>query len=411
MNRRRESLLYVTVLASAAFILVSLAVAETLLFVSAAMWIIWRPRRLQVPTYFIPLCAFMIATAISLAASPQPDIGWGPVRKVVLLPLGILVATLVNTPSRARRSLAVLVGVSFLASSVALIQFAIAYVHFLASRQLADDPTILARITGFMGHWITFSGEQVLIWCAAVPALAILGRRWMIPVGVIGASLVLSFTRSAWLGAFVGVGVIAFFLPRRLLIPVLLPLLIVVGAASGLIYHRVTMSFATGSANLASGAGEGVTARIKLWKAGLLMIHDHPLFGVGPQRIAYEFPRYYRGTDLYTSTGTPTFYWGHLENNFIQIAAERGLLCFATFLWFLLELYAELLRMLKNSDPGVRWMILSALAALTGFLVSGLAEFNFGDSEVFLLLLFIVSIPYGVIYAIRTEQRAAVEAG
>ena len=122
------------------------------------------------------------------------------------------------------------------------------------------------------------------------------------------------------------------------------------------------------------------------------MIHDHPLFGVGPQRIVIEFPNYYHGDDL------RTFYYGHLENNFIQIAAERGLICFATFLWFLLELYAELLGMLKTANFETRWVVISALAALTGFVVSGFFEFNFGNSEVFLLLLFIVSMPYGVIH-------------
>ena len=43
-----------------------------------------------------------------------------------------------------------------------------------------------------------------------------------------------------------------------------------------------------------------------------------------------------------------------------------------------------------------RWAILSALGAMTGFCVAGFFEYNFGDSEVLLLLLFIVSLPYGM---------------
>jgi len=52
--------------------------------------------------------------------------------------------------------------------------------------------------------------------------------------------------------------------------------------------------------------------------------------------------------------------------------------------------------MAKSSDAGARWIPLSAIAALTGFLVAGFMEYNFGDSEVLLLLLFIVSVPFGV---------------
>ena len=79
----------------------------------------------------------------------------------------------------------------------------------------------------------------------------------------------------------------------------------------------------------------------------------------------------------------------------MQIAAERGLLCFAAFVWFVLELYASLLRLLKN-DGMVRISALSALAGLTGFMVAGLFSYDFGDSEVLMLFLFLVSIPFGL---------------
>ena len=118
------------------------------------------------------------------------------------------------------------------------------------------------------------------------------------------------------------------------------------------------------------------------------MIKEHPLFGVGPERIHTEFPRYYGRDDL------PTYY-GHLENNFMQLAAERGLICLAAFLWFIFELYASLIGMLKTIGDELRWVVLSALSALTGFVIAGFFSYNFGDSEVLLLLLFIVSLPYG----------------
>src|SRR5262249_11514335 len=130
------------------------------------------------------------------------------------------------------------------------------------------------------------------------------------------------------------------------------------------------------------------------------MIKDHPLFGVGPERIYTEFPNYYRGRDLEAEH----FYYGHLENNILQLAAERGLLCLAAFLWFIFELYGSLIEIVKTDRNGARWVTISALAALTGFVVSGFFEYNFGDSEVLLLLLFIVSLPYGVNRNARVEE-------
>jgi hypothetical protein len=59
--------------------------------------------------------------------------------------------------------------------------------------------------------------------------------------------------------------------------------------------------------------------------------------------------------------------------------------------------------MLKSAAEDTRWSIISALAALTGFIVAGFFEYNFGDSEVLMLLVFIVSVPYGA-YARPVES-------
>src|SRR5262249_25465235 len=154
-----------------------------------------------------------------------------------------------------------------------------------------------------------------------------------------------------------------------------IPIAIVGLAASGLIYHRISLSFQQQPFAPDSG-------RVELFIGGVRMIEDHPIFGVGPERIHTEFPHYGRSL--------PTYY-GHLENNIVQLAAERGLLCLAAFLWFVFELYASFIEMLRTSSTETRWIALSAVSALTAFLISGFFSYNFGDSEVLLLLLFIVS--------------------
>jgi O-antigen ligase len=382
MPTNREPWIFGLTAASAAAVLVSVAAAEILLTMACLAWLILRPRRIVWPGYIIPLCAFVATTVLSVAMSPEPAAGFWVIRKFWLVSMGLLAANFVRTEWRTRISHSVLLAVAALTSLLALVQFGNGYLKFLATQNLADDPTVLARITGLMGHWMTFSGEQLLVWCAAVPAMLVLGRRWMIPLGAVGTSIVLSFTRSVWLGAISGFLVVALMLPRKMLIGIVLPVAVVAAAASGLIYHRVAMSFGQ---NFAPD-----NSRIEMLSAGFRMIRDHPLFGVGPERIHTEFPRYYRGT-----TALNNFYYGHLHNNVVQLAAERGLLCLGAFLWFIFEIYADLMRMLKTSAKDARWATMSALAALTGFVVAGFFEYNFGDSEVLLLLMFIVSLPYG----------------
>ncbi len=395
MFQSRDSWVFGVTVASAAAVLVSIAAGQTLLAIACLTWLVTRTRRAVWPDYLLPLLVFMGTTALSLLMSPEPAIGTGVIRKFVLFSMGLLAASFITTPWRMRISHGTLLVVAAAASCVALVQFAVAYLRFLSAPELANDPTVLARITGFMSHWMTFSGEQLLVWCAAIPAVLILGRRWYFLLGLVSAALVLSFTRSVWIGAVGGFVVIATVVPRKVLLSVALPVALVAAAASGLIYHRVAMSF-----------GEQFapdTGRIEMLLAGARMIQEHPLFGVGPERIRKEFPRYYRGSDLENAN----FYYGHLHNNVIQIAAERGLLCLAAFFWFIFEVYASLIGMLKTAADDTRWAVVSALAALTGFLVAGLFEYNFGDSEILMLLLFIVSLPYGV-YALptRTPSRA-----
>ena len=66
-------------------------------------------------------------------------------------------------------------------------------------------------------------------------------------------------------------------LPRRLLLTLLLPLLVIAALASGLIYHRIAASMNNQKSTFMPDSG-----RIELWKAGIQMIREHPWFGVGP---------------------------------------------------------------------------------------------------------------------------------
>lgn len=382
MQDRRESWIFALALLSAASTLVSIAAAQILFGMACLLWIAIRPRPLVLPSYVLPLCVFMLTTFLSLAMSPDPGVGGSPIHKFFLYPIGLLAANFVSNARRVRLTIQVLLTTAAAGAIFSLIQFAFKERRYLATKDLADDPMALDRVKGFMGHWMTFSGGQLLVWCAAIPIVVFIGRRWLVPLALVGFAILISFTRSAWAGAGAGVLAAAYWIPRKQLISILVPIAVAGLLASPFIYHRISLS--------AHGKFGPDYGRVALWKVGVEMVRDHPLFGVGPERIPVEFPLYYKESNL------DQFYYGHMQNDFLQIAAERGLICFAAFLWFLAELYRSFWRFLKSSDDTLRLTALSAMSALTGFLVMGLAEYNFGDSEPLMLFLFIVSIPFGV---------------
>lgn len=376
--------LFALSLATAAGVLVSIAAAQILMGLALVSWLILRPSGPHWPGWTLPVIAFITATLVSLAMSPQPELGFGPVRKFVLFAMGILAATFVRSESRLRLTAFVLLAVAAIGSSVAIVQFIAQYLEFRVTGALSDDPTILARVTGFMGHWMTYSGEQMLVWCSAVPLAGVFrSRLYWAMLSVVGIGILLSFTRSVWLGAAAGMVLMAFYLPYQRLLRLLIPVSIVAVVASGLIFNRIAVSFM--EEDFAPDS-----SRLAMLDVGIRMVEDHPLFGVGPERISLLFPDYYRGDSL------DRFFYGHLHNNLLQIAAERGLPALGVLLWLLARIGLDLFRFSRSAQPYVKWTAVAGLAVWLAFLVEGLFEYSFGDSEVLMLFMFLVSVPYGM---------------
>ena len=382
MRNRHESWIFALTLLSAAAALVSIAASEILLAGACLLWIVIRPRPVQWPAYLLPLIAFMLTTILSYAMSADRSVGAHQIGKFVLFPMGLLAANFITDSSRVRLAFKLVLAVAAVGSVLSLVQFVLKERRFLETQTVIYDPMVLDRVKGFMGHWMTFSGLLLLVWCASLPLIVVIGRRWIIPLSLVGIAIVFSFTRGAWVGAVFGIALASFWIPRKQLVRLVVPIVMVGLLASPFIYHRVSMTV--------KGQSGGDMGRIKLLKVGFEMVRAHPLFGVGLERIPREFPNYYKGND------ENTFYIGHMQNDFMQIAAERGLICFAAFLWFLFALYRSLWKFAKSRDEIQRLTAVSALCGLTGFLVMGLSEFNFGDSEPLILFLFIVSIPFGM---------------
>ena len=139
--------------------------------------------------------------------------------------------------------------------------------------------------------------------------------------------------------------------------------------------------------------------RIELFGTALRLIQDHPWLGVG-QRVSLEAPRY-RGT-----FGFPDWMYLHMHNNFLQIAAERGIPGLLLWLWFMAQLGWQAFRLFCASG-GSGETGFAAAAALGGWvalLAGGMFEYNFGDSEVLTLFLFMMSAPHAAA-ALEPEKR------
>ena len=200
-------------------------------------------------------------------------------------------------------------------------------------------------------------------------------------------ALVVSQTRNAWVGATVGLAVIAVLRAKHLVW--------LVGAAAVAV---LVLRPAAVTSRLTIG-DDSSRDRYYMWQAGIDMVLDKPVFGQGPGMILAEYPRY-RWPEA------PNPQQPHLHNNLLQVAAERGIPGLAFFLWWAVAAFAAALGEARRGaagGPGPGGPALGALAALAAVFAAGLFEYNLGDSEVLMLVLLLTAVPF----ALRQGRGAA----
>ena len=361
--------------------LVSIALSQILLACAilafGVEWFLTR-RRMWFPPVAAPLLVFMLWTAVSLVLSPEPFLGRAALSKCWLFAIILLVVNLFGKEQVAQ-AYAVLFGLSAVSALLVVGQFLI-----------VGQLSVEARLTGFMGNWMTLSGELMLATIASAGWI-FFGRPrrrwlWFGGLALVGVALSMTLTRSVWLATLAGIIILLVmrhFHWKTLALAGLATSLIGI-AAPGVIQKRITSMWDTNDPSN--------YARLAIWKAGWRMVEAHPWLGVGPQRISRVFYDYHPTPSDRTRSG---FYPVHMHNNVLQFAAERGIPCALAWLWLMCKLARDhwiRFRQTVATDPGRAVSAIGFTAVVVLFL-AGLFEFNFGDSEVLMIFLFLVSAP------------------
>jgi O-antigen ligase len=340
------------------------------------------------PPVKLPLALFCLGTILSVLWAANPAVGWFAVRKLVLFAILLLAANLVVSQKHLGFLYRGLFLESALAGLVGIVQFVIQYrsVRALHPGRIYFYMT-LERISGFMGHWMNFGGQQMLVF-AALLAFLLLSRRaskfWWGVMAIAATSIVLNLTRGVWLGCLViTLYVVARWRPRWLWA---LPVLMLAGylAAPRMVHERVMLAFHPST-------DPALSIRLEMWRAGWRMMQQHPWLGVGPNNIEEVYPLY-----LPPGKSPERGYHAHLHNNFFQFGAERGLPVLAAWVWFMAALGWHFWRIRRRLAHGKSqgWIADAAIAAWLALLVEGCFEFNFGTSPVLMLFLFVATTPF-----------------
>ena len=252
------------------------------------------------------------------------------------------------------------------------------------------------RATGFYGQFVTYAEVlQLIIAIAFGVFVSLPGKRslagalLLVALAGLGFALLLTVTRASWFGCAVSSLLILLIgLGRRTLVLVGLLAIPLILAGLFVLQQKRNVSFI-------DQTDQSTTWRETVWREGIKLLVSKPrhlLVGIGLDSLKGHWRRW----GMFDNGRIPP---GHMHSNLLQIALERGVP--ALILWLtLLFLYARTLGRSLRKGAKLEWIdrgiLLGALGGLAGFFTSGLVHYNWGDSEVVMILYMIMGLALAV---------------
>ncbi len=374
---------------------VSISLAQITLGVLVA-WVLLARRagvlgRLRWPL-LLPILAFAAWSVVAALASEQPAVSAWELKHLLTLGAIFVIVNALPEPADARR-FAVWLLLALTASAVlGLVQVALCPGPEAVGTSTVVVGKFLRKCTrarGFYSIYMTLAGVVAMMLISALPRLARLGpeTRWLAPAWLAGgAALGFTYVRGAWLGFAAGALAVIAGLGRRGLVAAAALVIVAGGLVLALPTIRARVE------TIGDPNNDTTRDRMAMMLVGFDIIAAHPLTGIGPEGVKRVYPRMVPPEGMRRSTS-------HLHNTPLQIAAERGLVGLAAWLWIFVAFFhraGSVWRRLPAAAGDDCVVVLGSLAALVTFLVAGVFEYNFGDTEVLMVAMALMALPFAV---------------
>ena len=340
----------------------------------------------------IPILLFASACLVAVVDAYDVSYSFGSLKKLLELLIFFWVLNCVKNNSLRDQLVLTLITSTLIASFFGIYQASVSGV------------TLLTRVEGTLSVYMTFAGILMMVCLLALARVlyAYPKEIWLLPcIGIIITCLLFTLTRQAWLGFIVGSTFLVFTKKGKLFLILTLTMLAMVfvfkdsirskimdvelsseGAFAQTLIHRVHTT-------LEGGVHGTFAHRIFLWKGGWEIFKDHPLTGCGFRCVDKLHSKYPDPTGwVVRSRG--------MHNNFVQLAVDTGILGLFTWIgiWFcfFLMLYKRLAAL--DGYLNEKGIILGSAAGSLAFLTGGFFENNLYDSEVAMVLYFLMALPF-----------------
>ena len=262
-------------------------------------------------------------------------------------------------------------------------------VYGLAQYAFTDFGGLHNRIRGPFSHYQTYSGV-LLVGVLLLFGRLVSGDGWRRPsvwlaTVLVTWTLLLTLTRGSWVA--LGVTVSLYVLVRgRRYFPIYLAAAAILAAALLVLAPDDSRERMRSIVDLRDASNYD---RLCMVHAGIYMVSERPLFGLGPGMVEERYP-------IYRHETAPRFTVPHLHNSFLELAAERGLISLAAYFWLMIAGFLLAYRAYRR-EGGPRGpradLYVGTILVLVGFNLAGLFEDNWRDTEVQRLILFLLALP------------------
>ena len=286
------------------------------------------------------------------------------------------------------------------AIGIATLAAAVALAGLIGIAQVLLTPDILgfrafsgrfgegARATGFLGNPNMLGAVIAMVLPFPVYAVRHLPRRnHRIAAGVVMAILVLAlvdtYSRGAWLAAFIGVPLAALFVDRRAVLVFLGTAVVAFTAAfllpTNLLNGRPTPGgsvIVDSTVDRFDDMSTSNDVRLRFLVEGIPIAADHPLLGVGPGRYGGAIATIIR-SPVYAAYDTDLYGYRSVHDFWLHTVGEVGALGTAAFLSMIVALGLRF-RARARASSGVRFVILAgAVTAVLVLTINNLTEMIF----------------------------------
>ena len=191
-------------------------------------------------------------------------------------------------------------------------------------------------------------------------------------------ALILTYTRTSWIGFAFGILIFMFFANRKLVLPLIALGLLSIPFLPQTITNRIA-TIATGDTS--------IDYRFKILKTIIPVIKDNWLSGIGLgtdvfKEVVKKYP-------LYTGGNIPV----HSHNIILHVWIESGVVGALSFIGWMVHLFKTGINNIRNQkDKAIKYVIIASISSISGAAATGMGEHIWHEHRVMLLFWAVIGI-------------------